>query len=590
MPGVIVLNCATAMQSSPFPLAAILAFAVSPTATEAQHLLHHFDRIELSDTYYSEGANAADLDNDGHLDAIYGPQWFAGPEFKLAHPIYKSPPQPRERYADHFFAWPYDFDGDAWVDVFTVGFPGTPAYVYQNPGKDGHGEIWKKHQVFDWVSNESPHFTDLVGDARPELVCTRDGFFGYATIDWEMPFSAWSFHKISPQIAPPRFGHGLGVGDINGDGRMDVIGKDGWFEQPASLDGDPMWAFHAVPFAPTGGAEMHAYDVDGDGDNDVITSLAAHAFGLSWWEQTPAGFKEHLIMGDRPAFNRYGVVFSELHSVSLSDMDGDGLKDIVTGKTYWSHHKQAPGWDDGAVVYWFKLVRGKDGVDWIPMQADRESGIGRQVVVKDVNRDGHPDIIVGGMVGGSVLIHRTQTVDGSAWAAAQPEPIEHFISPPPEGNPAPIDPSTGQVPGALEAEALAAEPSRGSAAPQNMANFSAAKWSAGAQLFWQGGADGDSLAIELPVEEAGEFILESAFTRAPDYAIVQLSLDGKDIGEPIDLFHFSKVTTTGVLEHSLGTLSAGKHKLSLRITGANPNAQPKRFVGIDYLRLRKQVP
>ncbi len=74
-------------------------------------------------------------------------------------------------------------------------------------------------------------------------------------------------------------------------------------------------------------------------------------------------------------------LFSELHSVALADIDGDGLKDIVTGKTYWSHHRQSPMWDAGAVVYWFKLVRGDDGVDWIPYKADGEAGIGRQISV-----------------------------------------------------------------------------------------------------------------------------------------------------------------------------------------------------------------
>ncbi len=96
---------------------------------------------------------------------------------------------------------------------------------------------------------------------------------------------------------------------------------------------------------------MYAYDVDGDGDNDVITSLAAHEFGLAWHEQVRDGdkisFKPHVIMGSEPKENRYGLVFSELHSVNLVDMDGDGLKDIVTGKTYWSHHTQSPQWDAG---------------------------------------------------------------------------------------------------------------------------------------------------------------------------------------------------------------------------------------------------
>ncbi|MGI9242735.1 MAG: FG-GAP repeat domain-containing protein, partial [Verrucomicrobiales bacterium] len=310
-------------------------------------------------------------------------------------------------------------------------------------------------------------------------------------------------------------------------------------------------------------------------------------YGLSWWEQVPGGFKEHLIMGDRATLNRYGLAFSELHSITLADIDGDGLKDVVTGKTYWSHHKQALGWDDGAVVYWFKLVRRADGVDWLPMLADPGAGIGRQVVVKDLNRDGLADMVVGGMVGGSVLLQRREEVGEAAWLAAQPRPIPQYVAPPLEGPPAPIEPKTGQVPGALEAETSGAKPSRGKAAPQNMANFRAAKWSGGAQLFWRGGADGDTIEFELPVAEAGEYQLETVFTRAPDYAVVQLALDGDDLGDPIDLYHFSKVTTTGVIERALGLLEAGAHTLTIRITGVNVSAQPDRLVGLDYVRVVK---
>lgn len=565
----------------------ILTLFVCTPAVFADHVLHQFDRVELSDVYYSEGANAADFDNDGNIDAVYGPYWYSGPDFKKKNPIYKSLPQRREGYADHFFAWPYDFDGDGWIDVFTVGFPGTPAFVYQNPGKEGHANSWKKHQVFDWVSNESPHLIDITGDDTPELVCTRDGYFGYATINPESPLEAWTFHKISPKLAAGRFGHGLGLGDINGDGRADVLTKGGWFAQPEDLAKDPMWKFHSVPFAPKGGAEMYAYDVDGDGDNDVITSLSAHAYGLSWWEQTEDGFEEHLIMGDRPALNKYGVAFSELHSVNLADMDGDGLKDIVTGKTYWSHHKQAPDWDAGAVVYWFKLVRGADGVDWIPMLANSDAGIGRQVVVSDVNGDKLPDIVVGGIVGGSVLLHRTKSVDEATWKAAQPKPIDNAITPPVEGKPAPIDPKTGAVPGVIEGESATVKVTKGSAKPQSMKSFASGKWSGGSHLFWRDASVGDQLEILLPKTEAGKYRLEAVLTRAPDYGIVQFKLDGKKVGEPVDLYHFSKVTTTGVIENPIENIAAGAHTLSIEITGANPNAVQNNFVGVDYVRLVK---
>ena len=326
----------------------------------ADHELHDFKPIELTDVYYSEGANVGDIDGDGVVDAVHGPFWFQGPEFVNKQPIYAPKAQPREQYADHFFCWVYDFNNDGRQDVFVVGFPGTPGFVYENPGPGGLDKYWPRHKVIDSVSNESPQLVDVVGDKRPELLCTHDGYFGYATIDWNRPFAPWTFHNVSQQIAPKPFGHGLGAGDIDGDGRSDIITKDGWFRQPAAIDGDGQWAFQAVPFAPAGGAEMYAYDVDGDGDSDVITSLAAHDFGLAWYEQTRQGdviaFTPHVIMGSEPSANRYGLVVSELHSLNLADIDGDGLKDIVTGKTFWSHHRQSPQWDAGAVVYWFKLV------------------------------------------------------------------------------------------------------------------------------------------------------------------------------------------------------------------------------------------
>ena len=398
----------------------------SPPAVAADYHLDSFKRMQLTDVYYSEGANIGDINQDGTMDVVHGPYWFAGPDYKQAHEIYPPRPQPRERYADNFFSWVYDFDQDGWQDIFVVGFPGTPAYVYQNPGKQGFDKHWPKHQVFDWVSNESPHFIDLIGDERPELVCTRDGYFGYATIDWKQPFTAWKFHVISGQTASKRFGHGLGVGDVDGDQRADILHKDGWFQQPASLENDPQWKLHRFEFASPGGAEMHVYDVDGDGNNDVITSLAAHEFGLAWYEQLKDGknitFRKHLIMGSKASENRYGLFFSELHTVNLADMDGDGLKDIVTGKTYWSHHKQSSLWDAGAVAYWFKLVRTAEGVNWIPYQADDDCGVGRQVIVGDMNGDQLPDIVAGGMKGCHVLIHQRQKVNQATWEQAQPQP------------------------------------------------------------------------------------------------------------------------------------------------------------------------
>ncbi len=571
----------------------------------ADHELLSFARQQLTDTYFSEGISVGDINDDQVNDVVYGPYWFAGPTFEVKHEIYLPKAQPMEAYADNFFSWVYDFDSDGANDVLVVGFPGTPAYVYKNPGgqttsgdsdgaKPGH---WSKYQVFDWVSNESPQWIDVVGDARPELVCTRDGFFGFASVDWSRPLEPWKFHAISEKETATKFGHGLGVGDVNGDGRADILHAGGWFEQPAQGALDGRWPSHTQKFSSGGGgAEMHAYDVDGDGDNDVITSESAHNFGLSWYEQqADQTFTRHPIMGQHAAENKYGVVFSELHSVALADMDGDGLKDIVTGKTYWSHHRQSPMWDAGAVVAWFKLVRTKTEsettatVDWLPFQANGEAGIGRQVTVADINQDGLADIATGGMLGANVLLQTRTKVDAAQFAAAQPK----LYSGPPAPAATKKEKATarparsplgedGRAVNAIEGEALNGKVTGGSTTPQGMKGFEGDRWSGDSQLWWRGAKPGDRLTLEIDAFEAIESI-ELSLTRARDYAIIHLELDGQPLGAEIDLYN-PDVITTGLLTFPTANLNRGKHELAFVIVGANPQAKKSYLVGLDFIR------
>lgn len=398
---------------------ALSALAVALAADE--NVLRPFKKIVLTDKFYSEGAHVGDFNKDGKMDVVAGPFWYAGPDFQAAHEYYPPKAYPKEQYSDNFFAFTYDFNRDGWVDILIYGFPGKDASWFENPqGKPGH---WTRHKVFDVVDNESPTFTDLTGDEKPEIVCSTGGQLGYVTID------DWKFHAISAKDKRyHRYTHGLGVGDINGDKRLDLLEVSGWWEQPADLTGDPMWRKHETKFGNTG-AQIYAYDVDGDGDNDVVGCLNAHGYGLAWWEHTKDNgdikFTQHLVMGSKNEENRYGVKFSQPHAIDLVDMDGDGLLDIITGKRHFAHGPKGDAEPlAAAVLYWFKLVRSSSGVDFIPYMIDDNSGIGVQVLAADVNGDKHPDVIVGNKMGAFVHIQEPRKVSKEEFEKAQPKPLK----------------------------------------------------------------------------------------------------------------------------------------------------------------------
>ena len=403
----------------------------------ADEAAHVFKKTQLSDKFWCEGATFGDFNHDQQKDVVAGPFWYEGPDFKKKHEFYaatktftrtkKDGSQEQiegfegalgvtNTYSDNFFAFGLDFNRDGWDDILIIGFPGEKTAWYENPKKgEGH---WQKHVVFNVTENESPTFIDLTGDGKPELVCCSNGSYGYAEPDWNDAAKPWPFHPISPNNKYQRFTHGMGVGDVNGDGRMDLLEKDGWWEQPASLAGDPVWQFHKFSFTPGshGGAQMYAYDVNGDGLNDIITSFAAHGFGLVWYEQTRTNdeisFQQHVILNteQKRSPNKYGVCFSELHALDLIDMDGDGLKDIVTGKRFWSHGRTGdPDRNSAGVLYWFKLVRNKDkSIDFVPKSIDDDSGVGTQVVAANCSNQTYPDIVVGNKKGTFYFRHEVK--------------------------------------------------------------------------------------------------------------------------------------------------------------------------------------
>ena len=104
-------------------------------------------------------------------------------------------------------------------------------------------------------------------------------------------------------------------------------------------------------------------------------------------------------------------------------------------------------------------------------------------------------------------------------------------------------------------------------------------------MWWTGAKPGDKLDLEIPVKKAGEFDIEVELTKAVDYAIVQLYLDGDKLGDPLDLYHPDVVRTEPIaLGHR--SLSAGKHTLTIEILGANKQAKKAYMFGLDRLLLK----
>ena len=365
-----------------------------------------FRKIELSSAFFCEGANYGDFNRDGTNDVVAGPYWYEGPEFSARHALYPETVFPVQNYSDNFFAFARDLSGDGWDDVLFIGFPGQFAYWFENPGASS--DVWVRHDVLAAVGNESPDYTDITGDGEPELVYIEmqsdlsSGRYGYAGPGAD-PREPWAFHPLSPLGPYSHFTHGMGVGDVNGDGRRDLIEATGVWLAPMSLAGDPLWEKTNFALGQPGGAQMVTDDVDVDGDGDIVTTLAAHGYGLSWFENEAGAFVEHNIV-PTAAPAETGVVIHEPHALAMADVNGDGRRDIVTGERHWAHAPENGDFAAPARLYWFEAGGDGDSVTFTPHLVDDQSGVGTQVVAGDVNGDDLVDIVLANKKGAFVFL------------------------------------------------------------------------------------------------------------------------------------------------------------------------------------------
>jgi hypothetical protein len=379
----------------------------------------NFRMLRLNDLYYSWSAAVADINHDGIPDVVAGPYYYLGPDYRTAREIYMPVAyNPASEYPQTSMVnFAADFTGDGWPDVLVMS--GNAGYgvatLYVNP--KGESRHWDKYVVIQPVGNEDTLLADIDGDGRPEVIHSGDNTLRYSKPDPANPTGTWITTTISePGPWGMNIGHGVGVGDINGDGLMDYVSAYGWWEQPAKGSNQKLWNWHPQEFGRwgrtqggPGGAQLGVYDVNGDGLNDVVASLEGHGYGLAWYEQKrdAAGrisFVEHMIMDNFLTRNAGGVTFTEPHAVAFADIDGDGIPDLITGKRAMSHlfGLTDPDPFGAPVLYVYRVVRNAKapgGAEFVPELVHNRSGVGSHFAVADLNADGKPDIITSAING-----------------------------------------------------------------------------------------------------------------------------------------------------------------------------------------------
>jgi FG-GAP-like repeat len=391
-------------------LGAVCLGAVSVRADDLS-----WKRIEIDPVFRSEGVAIADVNKDGKMDVLNGEAWYEAPSWK-PHPIRKLSDYGNGSggYSHSFANWAYDINGDGWTDLICIDFPGIPCYWFENPkGQEGD---WRKHEIWHSAANETPLFTDVTGDGKPELVMASEteGFYGYLEIPTgDKVFEKWKFTAVSPEKIPigtHRYYHGLGVGDVNKDGRMDIVIPHGWWEAPPKDKlGQGEWEFHPHFLTPDGkeghlaAADLYVDDLDLDGDNDIMMS-SAHARGVWWFENTGTNAApkfEYRLISD---------ALSQTHALHYVDINGDGEKDLVTGKRWWAH---GPGGDDSPNVepfmIWYEIHKKKGAAPrFIPhlISESLGTGMGTQFTIGDIDGDKLPDLIMSNKRGTNVILQR----------------------------------------------------------------------------------------------------------------------------------------------------------------------------------------
>ena len=360
-------------------------------------------RVQQLHVDNNEGLAVADFDRDGKLDVSAGEFWYAGPDFKTKRPLRKLEPFGKD-YMTNCGEHTHDVNGDGFPDIVTGAFMDTKVYWYENPGAAVRttDALWKQHVLVDTklAQNEWTDFRDLDGDGQPEYVVNSYGPAN-ALMAYRFGRDAAGAPVLLPWMIQPGApfvnGHGIGFGDINGDGLEDILYGNGWYERPKTGATTTPWKRHADWTFPHASTPMIVVDLSGDGRNDFIWGHG-HNYGL-YWEERRDDNKDgstnwrHYQIDDKVSQN---------HALVWEDLDRDGQPDLITGRRVRAHSGNDPGDNEPGCLYFYKWNRAERRFSK-HLIVDGGPGTGLQIRLADFDGNGWKDIAVAGKSGTHIL-------------------------------------------------------------------------------------------------------------------------------------------------------------------------------------------
>ena len=343
----------------------------------------------------NEACALGDVNRDGLMDIVAGRLWYAAPDF-VPRPL-RSIPLHLPEYAQNNGEYLLDMNNDDLLDLITTGWGDGRILWFENPGLDylKKGMPWKEYTLVDTkiIKSEIGLLTDLNQDGNPEYLI-NSWFEDNPITIWQLTAQQDETLSAKEIVIGPRNGHGIGVGDINQDGRLDVLFDEGWYQQPDNIENN--WTWHRDWKLNDSSCPMQVVDLNGDGRKDIIFGRG-HDYGLYWMEQGNP-------VGDSTTWTKHVIdeSWSQVHAMTWADLDGDGRGELITGKRVWAHTGEDPGANDPVVLYRYVWDSEKQSFQRFVINAGK-AGTGLFIRVADLNQDNKQDIVVAGKTGTFIL-------------------------------------------------------------------------------------------------------------------------------------------------------------------------------------------